>query len=226
MIPLGTPHNFGDQKPVSPSVASGASSSHNSQEKMHLENRLRIKKLEKKEEERRVLDLEREMTHLESEIEHSRQQVRRAEGEARGVLMGARREEDLTKEAEQGVREKDDELRLKREKEEKIKREITFLKQEIETKEHALGLLHEEERHLVKEKEDFRRQFEMEHFGAKAGGEHAHEKELEATRFKQEMERKVQELTRKKGERDHTKQEILRKEDEIRTIESAIRQLC
>ena len=77
----------------------------------------------------------------------------------------------------------------------------------------------------MQEKEGYRRQHEMGHFTAKAGGEHAHEKELEAGRFKREEERKTEELARKKGERDRVKQEILMKEEEIRTLESGLRRL-
>ena len=74
--------------------------------------------------------------------------------------MDTRKEEDLKKGAEQGVRETEAALRGKREKEEKIKHDVDLLKQEIETKEHTLGLLREEERHLVKEKEDILRKEE------------------------------------------------------------------
>ena len=220
MIPLGMPHDFGKSKPMSQTGAA-----HNAQAKMQLENRLRIKKLEARARGERLHELEREMTRLESEIEYARGQVRRVEGETRGVVVGTKKEENLSRQAGEGVHEADEALRTKRDKEAKIKHEIDLLKREIGTKEHALGLLHEEESHLMQEKEGYRRQHEMGHFTAKAGGEHAHEKELEAGRFKREEERKTEELARKKGERDRVKQEILMKEEEIRTLESGLRRL-
>ncbi|OGZ10810.1 MAG: hypothetical protein A3D65_04505 [Candidatus Lloydbacteria bacterium RIFCSPHIGHO2_02_FULL_50_13] len=63
MIPLGAPHSFGSSKPTAqPSALGGQSSTpHNAQEKMHLENRLRIEKIEVIDAERRIHDLEREI---------------------------------------------------------------------------------------------------------------------------------------------------------------------
>ncbi len=220
MIPIGTPHNFGSAKP-----ASQTGTPHNSQEKMQLENRLRIKKLEIKDQERRMHDLERDIAQLESEAEHARQHVHRVEGEVRNVAMGAKKEEGLTREAEQGMREKAQEIHGIHEKEEKIRREVLALKREIETKDHELGLLQDEERKFIKEKEDFRRKYEMEHYTAQSGSEHAHEKELEALRYGREEERKKAEIARKKGDHDRIRQDILRKEEEIRSIESDLRRL-
>ncbi|OGZ16872.1 MAG: hypothetical protein A3H76_01100 [Candidatus Lloydbacteria bacterium RIFCSPLOWO2_02_FULL_54_12] len=220
MIPLGTPHSFGNAKP-----ASQTGTPHNSQEKMQLENRLRIKKLEIKDQERHLHDFERDISQLEGETHRAEQQVARVEGEVRSVVMGARKEEGLTKEAEQGMREKAQGIHGLHEKEEKVRREILALKREIETKEHELALLHDDERQLVKEKEDFRRQYEMEHFTARSGSEHAHEKELEAVRYEREADRKKTEIMRKKGDHDRVKQEILRKEEEVRSIETELRRL-
>lgn len=189
----------------------------------YIQNRLRMKRVEIDERKRKMHELERAMAHLETEIGHAREDVRRVENEIRAVHDESKKEEAMSRQADSGMREREQQLYSQHEGETKIRHEIEMLKRQIEDKERALAALREDTRDIVKQKEDYRRTYEVEHFAASAKSRHAHEKELEAGRFKQEELRKSQDLERKKREHVQLKQEVLTLEGEAAKIESELR---
>ena len=189
----------------------------------HLENRLRIKKSEITERRHRTLDLERSVTQLEAESHHLEQDVKRVEGELREFEITAKKEESVSKLARTSMDDKDKEIHRLGDEGMKLEHEISRLRTEIGEKERKMAELKEESRGFVKAKEEFRRQYELEHFSANAESDHAHNKHLEVLRFSQERQRKEDEIAHKRQELSRIKQELVMREQEVMEIEGEMR---
>jgi len=196
---------------------------HHQQAKMQLENHLRVKKLEVNDRNHKQGEIEREITHLNGEVHHLEQSIKDIEREFHQLETTARKDEDVSKHAQDGIREKDTELRRRSDETVKLEHEINLLRLQIITKEHAIAELKEETRGFMKGKEELRRTHELEHFSANNEAGHAHEKGLQVQRFKQDLMRKQNEIEHKGQELARLKQETMMREQDIADIEAELR---
>ena len=195
---------------------------HHQQAKMQMENRLRIKKLEINDRNHKQGEIEREIAHLEGEVHHNEQSIKDIEREFHQLETSARKGEDVSKHAQEGIREKDTELHRRSDETAKLEHEISLLRSQIIAKEHAIAELKEETRGFMKGKEELRRTHELEHFSANTETEHAHEKGLQVQRFKQDLMRKQNEIEHKRQELVRLKQETIMREQDIAEIEAEL----
>lgn len=219
----GNTHSRSSSYTPSPDEA-GLRSQHQ-QVRAHLENQLRVKKLEVTERQHRLLDILRDTTHLEGERHHIQEDIRRIEGEFHRLEADAIKVEKESKEAQVGLREKDSELRWRSDETNKLEREIDHLRQEITEKEKKIHELKEETRAVVRGKEELRRESEMEHFTANTEAGQAHEKSIQLQRFKQELMRKESEISHKNQEHEKVKHDLMFKEQDVATLEAEIRHI-
>lgn len=232
MLPYNpiSPHGQGgaDTHPTSAGHQSGAEEfvrMRQKQNKAHLENRLRIAKLEVNDRERKIRDLERDIQTLEREAQHARENEKRLLDELKSAERTATKDEGESKSSQVEMGQKDNELRKKNDEIAHLDREIAELRRSIEEKERKQAEIKEETRVLVREKEDLRRRYELGHFSAQTESGHAHEKSLQALRFKEEAERKEAEHERKKRLKDEIHRELLVRSQEIAGMESELRHL-
>ncbi len=198
---------------------------HKTQTRAHLENRLRIRKLDVNDRGRQVAEIEREITHINDQLHHSEMDIKRVEQEFHSLEILQKKDMGQTRVAEGGMREKEQELRRRGEDTLKLEHEIEVLKKEVEEKERKIAEIKEETRDATKKKEDFRRQYELEHFGAQTEGHHVHDKGLEIQRLRQERERKERELEHKTMELARLRKDIMFKEQEVLEIEGELKRL-
>jgi multidrug resistance efflux pump len=76
---------------------------------------------------------------------------------------------------------------------------------------------------LMKEKEDFRREHELDHFTARTEEGHAHEKGVRVQLLEQEKRRKEAELAHKKQQISEVKRQLIDKEQDIMQLEAQLR---
>lgn len=218
-IPNNNLHGVGSQTPATDMAAQARAR----QAREHLENRLRIKKSEIGERHRHITDMERDITQLESGVHHLLGDVKRVEGELRELENSSKKENVLSHTAHGSMDEKDRQIHRLNDEIAKLDLEVVRFKQEIAERERKLALLRDESRGYVRQKEEFRRQFELEHFSATAESSHAHNKQLDVQRLTQEMHRKEEETAHKKQELARIKHELLLREQEVMEIEAELR---
>lgn len=195
----------------------------------HLANQIRIKKSEISDSQDQRGQLERESEHMEEQLHHVDQDVRRVEGELVQFELAANKHETASKAAQLGVREKDMELKRKGEANSKLDRDINRLKQEIADRERRVIEIKNENRSLMKSKDELRRKIEIGLSGVKTKAGKAREKEVEIQRAKQDRERKKTEILHMRTarvDRFHSVTDNLREishmETELRRIEQEV----
>ena len=120
---------------------------------------------------------------------------------------------DLVKHVEQELRERERELRKRDDSYKNLSMRSPYSKQQIVEK-NATAEIKEEMRKFVREKEEFRRQYEMENYSIKSGGAYSRQR-YSRQRFRQDELRKEQELEHKKQEHARLKREIMFHEQEV-----------
>lgn len=189
----------------------------------HLENALRIKKIEMTEGHRKLGEIGRTVTHLEGEVHHLEEDIRRTEGELRALEADTSKEGERSKFVQMGMRDKERELRQREDEISKLEREIERLREEILAKEKKIHEIKEETRGFVRDKDELRRESELGHFTASAEASRAHDKKLQLGRYKQELMRKELDINHRKHEETQLKHELLLKEQDISGLEAELR---
>lgn len=195
------------------------------QDKAHYENALQTKKNALLARARDLRDHENAIRHLEGEIAHIESEMKRTEQEIRTMETKIGQEESTSESADTGMREKEQDLRRQNDEIQKVEREVHALKKEIEEKEQKLTEIKREISGLMKGKEDFRRTKDLGHFDVQNKIQQIHDKDLLITRYKQELERKRTEEGHKEKEREKCEHLILSLEEDIREIETALRNM-
>ncbi len=192
------------------------------QTKMHLENRLRISKNEVLEKERTLHDIERDTRTIEMDLHRVNEDEKRLSEEVRRMSQTVRSGEGASRQSESGMRETQQELTRKEDETKKLEREIDVLKAQITEKQNAMADIKQGVSKLMREKEDFRRAHELEHFTTKSEGEHVHEREVRLTLLGQDKRRKENELAHKQQMHQQLKRDINFKEQDIAQIEAEL----
>ena len=223
---LPTDHHSDNTNKSSPSshlggVDQGEMTQH-LQEKRQAENHLRIKKIEVHEAKRHVEDLLRDILRLEGEIHHAEVDERRVNAEAHQLTQVIHKDTDMLKHAETGMHEVESEMRKKDDNIRKVEQEIHALQAQITEKERHIIEIKNDRREFVKQKEEFRREYELEHFTTSKENNHIHDVEGQVGRYKEEVRRKVGEKEHKQQLMAEAKSDVIRKEQELSQVESEL----
>jgi chromosome segregation ATPase len=191
----------------------------NSQARMSLENRIRTKHNEIGEAERVMQSREGEIARIQSEIKRTADTMKRMEVEAKALFNKSDREKNISRQAEDSGRMKDQEITRKNDEVKKFELELAAIKKQQEEKEQEMHVVKEALRQLVKAREDFHKQFEAESFSSREGITHAHEKDVRLHQLEMENNGKEAEVARKEREVAHLKQDIMRKQQDLSELQ-------
>ena len=192
---------------------------HNAQLRTNLENRIRIKRGEKLDRERRLREVERDMSALENTLHHMEQDHKHISEELRRMSQEVKQGSNVEKQEQMELRDTTQELRRREDLTRKLEHEIAELKQQIAGKEREIAEVKEETRGLMRVKEDHRRTGELEHFNVKSEGEHLHEREVKLTLLNQDIVRHQNELTHLKQQHQELRRDINMKDQDLIQIE-------
>lgn len=193
------------------------------QVRAHLENQLRIKKLEIADRNHKIGDIERALLGMDGEVHHIMQDVHRVEGELHQIEIASAKENRESKEVEGSIREKESELHRRSDESMRLEHEIAALRQQITDKERKIHELREETRDLMRGKEEFRREYEIDRSSAISDVNAAHEKNITLQRYKQDLMRKQSEMEHKKQEEAGVKRDLIFKEQDVAQLEAELR---
>ena len=195
---------------------------HDEQTKLHLQNRLRILKNQVTDKNRILHDIERDTQALGIELHRLDQEDKRLSEEVRRMSLDVKADEGASKQSESGLRETNQTLQRKEDDMRKSERDIERLRQQITEKEAEIDFVKQEVSKLMKEKEDFRRAHELEHFTMKSENEHVRERQVRLTLLGQDVKRKENEVAHKEQVHQELKRDISLKEQEIVQVEAEI----
>jgi chromosome segregation ATPase len=195
---------------------------HAQQARMQIENKLRVKKGNVLDKERVIHEIEREKRTLNEEVHHLEQETKRFTDEVRKMEQELKQGVGVTKNMEMGLRETSQTLQHKEEEMRRIEREIEQLKQQIIEKERCIAEIKEETRHLARDKEEFRRSGELEHFTSKTEEGHLHEQQIKLQLLTQEKLRKDNELKHNEERERITHREMNFLQQEITQLEAEL----
>lgn len=198
---------------------------HLRQQREQLQNRVRIKRGELVDRERRLHEIERETKDVENTLHHMEQDHRRFSEEHRRMEQEVKQSTSVEKHEELELRDATHELRRREDLTRKLEHDIAELKQQIAGKEHEIAEVKEEARGLMRVKEDHRRTGELEHFSVKSDGEHLHEREVKLTLLNQDIVRRQNELAHLKMQYQELHRDINTKEQDLMQMESQLQQL-
>ncbi len=204
------------------SAADAAKLIHDQQNKLHFENRLRILKNHVIDKNRILRDIERDTQALDIELHRLEQEDNRLSEEVRRMSLDVKSDEGASKQSESGLRETNQALHRKEDDMRKLERDIVRLREQITEKEAGIAFVKQEVSKLMKEKEDFRRAHELEHFTLKSESEHVRERQVRLTLLGQEVKRKENEVAHKQQMRQELKRDISFKEQEIMQVETEL----
>lgn len=192
---------------------------HQQQLKEQLENRLRIRKGSKLDKERLIHDIDRDVVSLGSELHHIDMEEKRLSEEVRKMTQEIKQETGEKKNLDMGLRDTSQSLSRKEEEMRRLDREIEGLKHQIEEKQREIAAIKEETRHLARDKEEFRRGGELEHFTVKSEEGRLHEVQVKLQLLTQEKLRKENELKHKEDQQKVIHREINFMDQEISQLE-------
>lgn len=195
------------------------------QTKMHLENRLRILKNQVIDKTRILHDIDRDTQALDIELHRLEQEDKRFSEEVRRMSLEVKADESASKQSESGLRETSQALHRKEDDTRKLERDIERLRVQITEKEAEIAFVKQEVSKIMKEKEDFRRAHELEHFTMKSENEHVRERQVRLTLLGQELRRKENEVAHKQQMHQELKRDLSFKEQEIMQVEIEIGRL-
>lgn len=195
---------------------------HDQQTKLHLENRLRILKNQVIDKNRILHDIERDTQALDIELHRLEQEDKRLSEEVRRMSIDVKSDEGASKQSEAGLRETNQALQRKEDDTRKLERDIERLRMQINEKETEVATVKQEVSKLMKEKEDFRRAHELEHFTMKSENEHVRERQVRLTLLGQEVKRKENEVGHKQQMHQELKRDLSFKEQEIMQVEAEL----
>jgi chromosome segregation ATPase len=190
-----------------------------------LENRIRLKRGVIAEDERKQQSYNGEIVRIQGEIRHIIDAMSRIELEAKSFAKESNRERIISQQAEDSGRLKQQEINRKNDEMRKLEHELSVIRKQAEEKERVMHEVKESLRQLVKEREDFHKQFESESFGAKEGGSHAHEKEVRLHQLEIEKNGKEAEIARKEQEIAHLKKDLVLKGEDLEDLQKQLEQL-
>ena len=168
-------------------------------------------------------DNKRDLLRLEADARHIEQEIRRNETELRSIEAEERKELSLSVQHNAEIRGKETSSRKSGDEVVKLEREVERQKQVIGEKEKKIAETKSEGEEFKKAKEELRRQYELEHFGANTEFAQASEKKLQLERFKQEYLRKEKEMTINREKQAELKHELLFLEQDVATLEAELR---
>ncbi len=198
---------------------------HHQQLRAHLENTLRIRKGTKMDKERLIHEIDREVVALGNELHHIEMEEKRFGEEVRKMTQEIRAETGEKKNLDMGLRDTAQSLSRKEEKMRDLDREIVGLRRQIEEKEREIAAIKEETRHLARDKEEFRRGGELEHFTVKKEEEGLHGVQVKLQLIAQDRLRKENELKHKEDQQRTLHREINFMDQEISVIEVELSRL-
>lgn len=190
-----------------------------------LENRLRIKKGSKTDKERLIHEIERDTVLLEGQLHHLEMEDKRLGEEVRKMNQEIQHETGTKKNMEMGLRDTTQSLSHKEEEIRRLDKEIEGLHRQIEEKQHEIASIKEDTRHLARDKENFRRGGELEHFTVKNEEGHLHEIQIKLQLLGQDMLRKQNELKHREDQQKTIHREINFMDQEIAQIEAELQHL-
>ncbi len=208
-----------------PSGNDEAEKIHLRQQKEQLQNRIRIKRGEIVERERRLHEIERETKEVENNLHHMEQDHKRLSEEHRRMSQEVKVGVNVEKHEQLELRDATQELRRREDLTRKLEHEIELLKQQITAKEREIAEVKEETRGLMRVKEDHRRTGELEHFTVKSEGEHLHDREVKLTLLNQDIVRRQNELTHLKTQYQDLHRDINTKDQDLMQMEAQLQQL-
>lgn len=224
------PHNQGGT-PHATSVTGGGGDQElerirNREQKAQLENRLRIMKNDIVDKQRTFHVLERDVQELEMSMHHVEEETGRIGGEYKRMAQIVQKTEAESKSAANSYREKENELHRKEDEVQKYEREIQLLKTQVSERERKIVFIKQDISKLMREKEDFRRLNELDHFSAMTESEHAREKSSRIQSLAQEEKRKRAEMERKKQTMAEIRRYVIDKEQDIMQLDAQIRRMA
>lgn len=190
-----------------------------------LENRLRIKKGTKIDKERLIHDIDRDAVLLEGQLHHLEMEDKRLGDEVRKMNQEIQHEAGAKKNMDMGLRDTTQTLSHKEEEIRRLDKEIDGLKRQIEEKQHEIASIKEDTRHLARDKENFRRGGELEHFTVKNEEGHLHEIQIKLQLLGQDILRKQNELKHREEQQKTIHREINFIDQEISQIEAELQHL-
>ena len=224
MPPYQQPHQGG----TTPHQGGGndeADRIHRAQLKMQLENRVRIKRGEVLDRERRLKEIEREISSLQNILHHLEQDQKRFTEELHHMSDEVKRGTVIERQEQMSLRDTTQELRRRDDQTQKLEHEIEQLKAHVAEKEKEIAEIKEETRGLMRVKEDHRRTGELEHFTVKSEGEHLHERELKLTLLGQDQVRRQNELERLNQQHHDLKHDINMHAQDLAQLESELQKV-
>lgn len=192
---------------------------HQSQLREQLENRLRIRKGSKLDKERLIHDIDRDVVQLGGQLHHIEMEEKRLSEEVRKMSQEIKQEVGEKKNLDMGLRDTAQSLSRKEEEMRRLDREIETLQRQIEEKKREIAAIKEDTRHLARDKEEFRRSGELEHFTVKSEEGHLHEVQVKLQLLSQDKLRKENELKHKEDQQKVIHREINFMDQEISQLE-------
>lgn len=211
-----TPHAGGNDE---------AQKIHDRQAKENLQNRVRIKRGEVLDRERRLHEIERETKEIENTLHHMEQDHKRLSEEHRRMEQEVKQGSSVEKHEQLELRDATQELRRREDLTRKLEHDIAELKQQIAGKEREIAEVKEETRGLMRDKEDHRRTGELEHFTVKSEGEHLHDREVKLTLLNQDIVRHQNLLTHLKMQHQELHRDINTREQDLMQLETELQHL-
>lgn len=192
------------------------------QKKLNIENQLRIKKNDLVQHQQTLRELERDIQRLQSDARQIEEEHRHTEEEVRRLAETIARETSISRQAEVGFVEKNQELNDTSKDIKTLEKEIDKLKIQIKSKEDRIHDLKSEKRDTMKEQEDLRRKNVLEHFSAKTESEHMHEKSVHLQLLALNKKRADDEVANKQKTHIELKRDLNLRLQEIQQLENQL----